>query len=284
MLALSLALPMAALSQPPVVPADGKIAFEISPKSVVVARLPLCAVQNCLLLPTFSEAGTLTVMGPGDREGWFLERSNVPAGQAFAMNLLNHAYGNCNTSFSHPSMTIDTAKVSFSFLVENHPERVCVTDIRPHGPRFEMPAMRPGRYPVFVSTPPACVYAEKSCAIWTEPQLSDTLIVSETSAILQSALPAKAGGSAAFTSEGTRVMVTLPGGAEGEWRAELMTVAGRRLSAGTVPGGSGARTALELGSRPELGIYMLRLSAPDGKTPYLAAGQQGLSGIRKGKA
>src|SRR5690606_5405422 len=57
MLALSLALPMAALSQPPVVPADGKIAFEISPKSVVVARLPLCAVQNCLLLPTFSEAG-----------------------------------------------------------------------------------------------------------------------------------------------------------------------------------------------------------------------------------
>lgn len=238
---------------------------------VLAYRLPQCAAQGCKMAAVPEDAGVLTVVDDTipqpERKNWFLKESQVASDKAFKVQLLNNAYGNCQTSFAHPSLTIETGAVHFKFLVENHPERVCVTDIRPHGPVFEMPAMKPGIYPVWVNTPPACTFEKEMCLIAWFPALVDTLIVSKTSSILLSALRSQAAGSAAF--EGARVMVSLPEGAVGEWRAELLTVAGQRLAAAAVRGAGGLRTALDLGMRPERGVYMLRLSAPDGKTHTL---------------
>lgn len=240
---------------------------------VIAYRLPPCAAQGCKMAAVPADAGMLTVkddiVPEPDTTGWFLKQREFPPNKAFAVQLLNNAYGNCQTSFSSPTLTIETGAIYFGFVVENHPEHVCITDIRPHGPVFEMPAMKPGAYPVYVEAWPSCVDESPGCRQLIESvrTLSDTLIVSRTSAILLSALRREAAGSAEF--EGARVMVTLPKGAGGEWRAELMTVAGQRLGGATLRGESGFRTALDLGMRPERGVYILRLSAPDGKSHTL---------------
>jgi hypothetical protein len=223
---------------------------------------------------------TLVVMDVKPMEGWFLKDHQVAPNKAFTMQLLNNLFGSCQTSFSNHSLTVAKDKISVSFAVETDDERVCKVDIRPYGPAIEMPAMKAGSYPVFVQPLPACLFETPTCLIGIVPNPlpADTLLVSQSTSILISAL--RAGGLKA-SFEGAAVGFDLPGtqvagaaASSSAWRAELLTLQGRRLAAGSVRSKGQARATLPLPSLPGPGIYLLKLQsaagAITGKTGHTA--------------
>lgn len=243
---------------------------------VFAERLPVCAERGCTVVPTLQPAGKLTVTDGGEpREGWFLKEKVVVAGAPFTLSLLNHAYGNCQTEFTHTSMVVTSPEVSsrhginISFVVEDHPERVCIADIRPHGPSFKVDALRPGIYPVFVDTIPACVFENPMCQLNPPIVLLgppvDTLEV-VTPLGVQGGRNAIAASPAASWRDGALSLRLPPGGA-GTWRANLLTLSGKRLHSQSVAGEGEARLALV--TRPERGVYLLRLVSPAGQTHTL---------------
>jgi hypothetical protein len=163
---------------------------------VYARQLTPCMVDTvaiCAMEPVPEFAGVLSV-GVTGRRGWFLQPKQVPADQAFTMRLLNDAYGNCQTSFSHEALEQQGGAFYASFVVEQHPENVCVTDIRPHGPAFEVIGQPKGKYAVYVNPQPACRFASPPC-LASSPDLAvfvDTLTVGGLTGIRGDA-PARSG-------------------------------------------------------------------------------------------
>lgn len=223
-------------------------------------RLPACVEQGCKILPVPELAGKLTVTAvPAARKGWFLKQKEVLAGRPFSMSVVNHDYGNCNTDFENTSLVVGEKQIGVSFTVVKHPERVCITDIRPHGPTFSVGAMKPGSYPVTVQVMPACLYTEPRCAIGL-PVIQapvDTLIVMQTLG-LDGIAPAGAAPRAAWRNGALSLL--LPGGSRGIWRADVLDLSGRRLLSAPVDAGKGA--ALLGLRRPERGMVLVRVTAP----------------------
>lgn len=118
---------------------------------------PVCMMEA---VPEF--AGVLSV-GITGRRGWFLKPRQVAAEEAFTLRLLNDAYGNCQTSFSHEKLEKRNGAFYASFVVEQHPEHVCITDIRPHGPSFEVKGQPVGKYPVYANPQQPCRFASPPC-------------------------------------------------------------------------------------------------------------------------
>lgn len=225
-------------------------------------RLPAC--HPCEMMGETTDVGTLTITGGPDRKGWFLKQGDVQAGKPFSLQLLNEAYGNCQTSFSHKSIVVEDNGIRAAFLVETHPDIVCITDIRPHGPAFEMESMKVGIYPVYVTELLPCEVTEPFCMVKRiAPVVSDTLVVTQTLSALMSDLRA---GAPKAELLGSRAAVTLPEGIGGTWKAELLTLNGRRLSAASVNAEGGQRAEFDLGLHPQRGAWLLRLSSPDGET------------------
>jgi hypothetical protein len=225
-------------------------------------RLPAC--YPCKMAGEVTDAGTLTITGGTDRNGWFLKQRQVMAGKPFTLQLLNNAYGNCQTSFSHKSISSSSGIITASFLAETNPDIVCITDIRPHGPAFEMAALNVGIYPVYVNQLLQCQVTAPFCAIkMPMPVPSDTLVVTQTLSALISDLRA---GAPKAELLGSRAAVTLPEGIGGTWKAELLTLNGQRLSAASVNAEGGQRAEFDLGLKPQRGVWLLRLSSPDGDT------------------
>jgi hypothetical protein len=146
----------------------------------VYARQISC--MACAVEPMPEFAGVLSV-GVTDRRGWFLRPNEVQAEKAFVMSILNHAYGNCNTSFSREVIELRNGAFYASFVIEQHPEHVCITDIRPHGPSFEVKGQAVGKYPVFINPQPPCRYdTTHPCLTASSPDrwiLVDTLDVTK---------------------------------------------------------------------------------------------------------
>lgn len=238
--------------------AAGKYVVEIAP----YPECPPGGIDCGMLRNLFYD--TLTVKDVVLKNGWFLKERQVAPDKAFTMQLLNNLYGNCQTSFSHQSLTVAKDSISVSFVAETDKKRICVMDIRPYGPAIEMPAMKAGSYPVYVNEMPACLYSNPRCEILRLPNSipSDTLLVTQSTAVLISAL--RAGGLKA-SFEGAAVGFDLPtakgaGTADASaWRAELLTLRGERLAAGSVRSNAQARASLPLPSRPGPGIYLLKL-------------------------
>jgi hypothetical protein len=153
-----------------------------------------------------------------------------------------------------------------SFLVETHPNQVCVVDIHPWGPTFDMQAMKTGMYPLYVAELLACQVSPPYCGAAVFPVLSDTLVVAGSTSILMSELRR----SPQVDMNGTKAAFLLPkDGGRGVWKAELLTLSGQRLASVSVTGEGGQRAEIELGLKPERGVYLLRLSAPGGETHLL---------------
>jgi hypothetical protein len=153
----------------------------------------------CAYEPMPEFAGVLSV-GITTRRGWFLQPGQVPPNQDFTLRLLNDAYGNCQTSFSREVIELRNGALHASFVIEQHPERVCITDIRPHGPSFAVKGLPAGKYPVYANPQNPCRFdVEKPCLTASSPDrflFVDTLRVSVPSGIRPvpgSHAPAKAG-------------------------------------------------------------------------------------------
>jgi hypothetical protein len=226
-------------------------------------RMPAC--YPCKLLGETTDAGVLTIKGtdPVTRKGWYLKEHQVLAEKPFTLQLLNQDYGNCGIDFTHKSISTAGGSIQASFLVEKKPV-VCIQDLHPNGPSFEMQAMKVGVYPVYVTELLQCQVTAPFCAIkMIAPLPSDTLVVSKTLAVLLSDLRARA---PKADLNGSRASVLLPEGMGGTWKAELLTVDGRRLAATAVTALGGERAEFDLGLKPERGVYLMRLSSPDGET------------------
>ena len=129
-------------------------------------RLPACAAQGCKMAAIPANAGILTVTDtlPGLHIGWYLKEKSVAAEKPFALKLLNQDYGNCQTTFSHQSVRLESGTIWLSFLIESHPERLCITDIHPNGPTFDMTALNAGEYPVEVMELFSCQFTNPMLA------------------------------------------------------------------------------------------------------------------------
>lgn len=223
---------------------------------------------NRLDMNAIVQAGTLTVTGTPARTDWYLKQRDIAANQAFTMQLLRDDVGNCQTSFSNESTTVLAGSIHAYFVLESHPERVCVQDIRPYGPSFAMQPLAPGLYPVVPHELATCQVAQPACAIPVKaPMPTDTLVVAKTLAIPLSALRA---GAPKVDVRGDLAFFALPAGGTGAWRTVLLDLEGRVLDAATVTGAPGQTVSVPVGRAPKGGLGLLRLVAPDGAERILA--------------
>jgi hypothetical protein len=234
-------------------------------------RLPACVEEGCKMAAIPELVAKLAVRPVNTaRKGWFFKSREVKAGVPLTLNVVNNEYGNCNTDFEHTSLVIGDYGIHALFVIVNHPERVCVADIHPHGPAFQVSALKPGRYPLYVNEMPACMYAEPRCTTGIPdvlPPASDTLIVSSSTSL--GGLPALSRTAPwAVWSDGA-LRVRLPDGAQGIWRADVMNLSGRRLHSAAVTAGPGSGSALSGLAKPDRGVILVRLVAPDLKTHTL---------------
>lgn len=217
---------------------------------------------NRLQLNAVVDAGVLLVTGATAHTDWYLKEHTVAADKAFAMQLLRDDIGNCQTAFSHESVSVVSGALYASFVMESHPERVCVMDLRPFGPSFSVPALKAGIYPVYPEELAACQVAQPPCYPPVKaPVATDTLVVTKTAAISLSRLRAEA---PQIELRAGAAIFSLPAGAAGEWRAVLATLDGRILSEARVAGAPGERVSVPVRRAPAHALSLLRLISPDG--------------------
>lgn len=234
---------------------------------------------NRLQLDAIAEAGTLRIVADSARKGWYLKEHAVAAGKPQTMQLLRNDIGNCQTSFSNAAAKISSAGILASFVMETHPDAVCLTDIRPYGPTFELPALAPGLYPVIPDPLAACQVLADPCILDRATPLApaDTLVVMQALAVRMSELRA---GAPRVATLGDALVFALPEtgkadrsareGAEaaGAWRASLVSPDGRVLEEAVLRGSSGQEVTFPLRHAPA-GFSLLRLIAPDGAPHFI---------------
>lgn len=232
--------------------------------AVKAYRMPSC--HPCKMLGILADAGTLTVTAAKPRTGWYLGNRTVQAGGAFRMQLLRDDIGNCQTSFAREGATLVGDSIYASFVMESHPDHICIQNVSPFGPAFDMPALEPGAYPVFPVALPACTLAEPACAVsLIRPEAADTLIVAAALSLPLSALRARA---PHVEIRGESAYLRLPAGGAGTWQARLISLDGRTLDVTRVQGEPGREIAVPVGRAPQ-GLSLLRLAAPDGSAHWI---------------
>ncbi len=226
-----------------------------------------CTATVCNYIPVSTLAGTLTIQGSVARKGWFLKEHAQLAGKAFTMQLLNQDVGNCTTTVSHQGVTQSGGGIYTTFLMETHPENICIQDMHPWGPSFSMQAMKVGTYPVYVTQLLACEVTAPFCAIdRIAPVPSDTLVVMTTLAVRISELRAHG---PRVSLRGNIAVFALPQGRAGAWHAELVSVEGRVLGDRTVTGAAGDKVEISVSRAPANAVSLLRLTSPEGKQQFL---------------
>ena len=191
----------------------------------------LVAPQPCEIAERPESAGVLTVGADG--KGWFLRPNQVKAGTAFQMQLLDEQYGNCNTSFTHTALEFRNGSIYASYLIESHPEKLCLTDIHPNGPSYEVKALTAGKYPVYEIQMYACEFDQPPCMLPKRaPQLVDTLSVTAATGLRLSYSP---GGIPARVSI-RNGLVEIPLPASGNTRrVERLNLSGRHIGTKVLP-------------------------------------------------
>jgi hypothetical protein len=230
---------------------------------------------NRLQLNAIVDAGILLVTGSSDHKSWYLKQRSVAAEKAFSMQLLRDDIGNCQTSFTQDTASVVSGGIYASFVMESHPERVCVMDLRPFGPAFSLPALKAGLYPVFPEPLMPCQVSEPRCLLpIMDPVATDTLIVTKASAILLSEMRARG---PRVELRGRTAIFTLPNGEAGIWQARLSALDGRvlkeaeiRVEGGsTKAGAAGREVSLPMDGVPARTVSLLRLTAPSGAQTIL---------------
>ncbi len=243
--------------------------------TVTAYRLPACAAQGCKMAPTPGDAGTLVVEDVSRKTGWFLKNNQVTANTAFSMQVVNNQFGNCQTSFSNQTVSVLNGEIHTRFFPVVDSNRVCIVNIVPWGPSFDMAALKPGKYPLYVTQLPACLVKPPFCKIPEIPVLSDTLTVTGTTGMLVQ--PQRTTKPSAYF-QGGRLHVTLlepshssskPLSADATWKLELIALSGRVQSRYTfnVDGDlqNGGALSLDAGGIMDKGVYLLQLHSPTGE-------------------
>jgi hypothetical protein len=214
---------------------------------------------NRLSQGAVEDAGVLTVNAKPHRD-WYLKERAVQAEKAFAMRLLRDDVGNCGNAFTHQTATVTERGVFARFVWETDPGAVCIVDLRPYGPSFDLPGLKAGVYPVFPVQLQPCQVAEPACLLpVADPVATDTLVAAQTLALSMSEWRARAVG---VEWRGGTAVFSLPAGPGGRWLAERLALDGRVLSRAEVAGIGGARVAAALGRGNGPGL--LRLTDPAG--------------------
>lgn len=222
---------------------------------------------NRLQLNAIVDAGVLLVTDATAHKSWYLKEPTAAPDKAFTMQLLRDDIGNCQTSFSDETASVASGGIYASFVLESHPDRVCIMDIRPFGPSFSIPALKPGLYPVYPQQLMPCQVAQPMCLLpVADPVATDTLVVGKTAAILLSGMRAAA---PKVELRGRMAFFILPAAKAGIWSARLSTLDGRVLSESflRLPDGSGEtgrQVSLPIDRAPAHALSLLLLTAPDG--------------------
>lgn len=117
--------------------------------------------------------------------GWDMRPDSVDPARPFSLQLLDPAYGNCFVGFPDTAVTVSgPGLLTLSFSVEYFSARLCLVDIRPHGPAYAMPGLPSGRYPVQIVERPACMRDSTPCSPQVlTPLLLDTLTVRQSAGL-----------------------------------------------------------------------------------------------------
>ena len=159
--------------------------------SIYAVQQQLCAPLCANPLPDLVQfAGVLTVTPADIDSNWFIQPKIATANNSFTLQLLNAAYGSCQTSFTHTSLMAYGDSLNANFVVVGDTTRVCASETRPFGPSYNVPALSPGKYPVYAAHHFACEYSTPPCLIPVVPPiLVDTLIVTAASSLSPELLP-----------------------------------------------------------------------------------------------
>jgi hypothetical protein len=127
-----------------------------------------------------------------------VEPNPAPANQTFMLELMGTTY-DCYTFFDRESVTVSGSRIDLRYTPEiftqqdGSPETRCPiplagaagsppSPIIAELPRFNMPALKAGRYEVWATAVPACRYGRPACAIAEMPRSAGTLTVGDGTA------------------------------------------------------------------------------------------------------
>jgi hypothetical protein len=220
-----------------------------------------------------SDAGELVVTGQATgKDNWYLKNNEVLASQKFTLQILNQKYGNCQTGFSNQSVNVSADAISVQFLITTDPKVVCIMDVRPHGPTFEMAPLKLGKYPIYITELLPCEVKAPFCAVdRIQPTVSDTLIVS---AALTTIIRGRAAATPTVRFEGRQLQLEMPESKNGSlgqriWKAEVLTLSGQVRESHQFTVSAAGSMQLDIGTQIERGVYFIRLHAPSGVTHTL---------------
>ncbi len=146
---------------------------------VYVSKLADCMVGNpvCDMVIMPQLAGSIKITATPVTPKWYIEPGQVKAQTDFTLKLLSNEIGNCQTSFTNISHSIQGSEIFLNFVQVNNPEIVCFANISPHGPSYDIKGLSAGNYTVSMVSHAACEFTNPACMIAVMPMVVDTLKV-----------------------------------------------------------------------------------------------------------
>jgi len=125
--------------------------------------------------------GNLQITAAAARKDWYLKQRTVPPDAGFQLQILRDSLAAC-TNFSNLNAVASAGGINLYFLRQTGKCALISQD--PIGPQFTMPALKAGRYPVYVTELLPCEVAQPACAVdRVMPMASDTLFVGNSLAV-----------------------------------------------------------------------------------------------------
>jgi hypothetical protein len=196
----------------------------------VAARLlPACSYENPPCMPIrdpVEYGGALEVRDSADLHYAFRPK-RVEKDKVFGLFVFHEDF-TCGNEYSNPSINVSGHSLNLSFTNRPHPETPCPAVLADYGPTFQVPAMPPGVYQVFVTAMPYCGTQGPCPLAMVAPQLSGALTVGEGAVSLQ---PAMRQAAKEKPGSGTgRLSIDNRLGVRGWWHAAAVSLTGRRAN------------------------------------------------------
>jgi hypothetical protein len=208
--------------------------------------------------------GNLQITAAAARKDWYLKQRVVPPDAGFQLQILHDSLAAC-TNFTNLNAVASAGGINLYFLRQTGKCALISQD--PIGPQFTMPALKAGRYPVYVTELLPCEAAQPACVVErTMPMASDTLFVGSS---LAARMPGLHAGAPKVDVVGNTAFFTLPEVKPGIWKAELMTLDGRVLAMKSIANGSGERMSMRVDRARANAVSLLRLTSPEGGQSFL---------------
>ena len=80
---------------------------------------------------------------------WELTPAQVAAERDFKLTVLSNRYS-CAHEYANQTVMVNDGRIDLSFTSTINPARLCAAIEKPYGPAFKMPALKEGRYEVFM--------------------------------------------------------------------------------------------------------------------------------------